>query len=317
VKRLSAAGRRIARSVFVVWLAMSAVFVLTNLIGDPAVASLGPRAHASQIEDFRRAHGLDRPFHQQYASYFAGIAVGDLGRSFRDEQPVLDVVLTRLPRTVLLGGMAIGFELLIGLSIGLVAALRRNTFFDTATMAVAFLGLSTPSFVLGLLFLQIFAFRLGWFPVGGYGVTPLDHVGHAVLPALTLAILGAGTYARMIRTELIETLRADYVRTARAKGLSRTRAVLAHAFRNALSPIITLVGMSLPTIVGGAIVTESIYDWPGIGRLAIEAIYALDIPILLGVVLMSAIAVQAGNLLADVVNSWLDPRVKLDGDDRA
>jgi peptide/nickel transport system permease protein len=312
--RPAAMARRLARSIFVVWLAMSAVFVLTNLIGDPAVASLGPRAHAEQIEDFRRAHGLDRPFHVQYASYFGGVLTGDLGRSYRDEQPVLEVVLTRLPRTLLLGAMAIGFELLLGLSIGLLAALRRNTFIDTATMALAFLGLSTPSFVLGLLLLQILAFRLRWFPVGGYGVSSLDHVGHAVLPALTLAILGAATYARMIRSELIETLRADYVRTARAKGVTRTRAVLAHAFRNALSPIVTLVGLSLPLIVGGAIVTESIYDWPGIGRLAIEAIYALDVPILLGVVLMSAIAVQGGNLLADLVNSWLDPRVKLDDD---
>ncbi len=312
MKRLRAIGQRLGRSILVVWLAMSCVFVLTNLIGDPAVATLGPRAHAEQIEEFRRAHGLDRPFHAQYASYFAGVLTGDLGRSYRDDQPVVGVVMTRLPRTILLGLMAIGFELFIGLSLGLIAALRRNTLIDTATMAVAFLGLSTPSFVLGLLFLQIFAFRLGWFPVGGYGVSTLDHVGHAVLPALTLAILGAATYARMIRGELIETLRADYVRTARAKGLSRGRAVLAHAFRNAISPIVTLVGLSLPLLVGGAIVTESIYDWPGVGRLAIEAIYALDVPILLGVVLMSAIAVQAGNLLADFVNSWLDPRVKLD-----
>jgi peptide/nickel transport system permease protein len=306
--------RRIARSLFVVWVAMTLVFVLTNLIGDPAVATLGPRAHASQVAEFRAAHGLDRPFLAQYASYFGGILRGDLGRSFRDDQPVLDVVLVRLPRTVMLGLMAMAIELLIGVTIGVLAALRRNTLLDTLLMSLALLGVSSPSFLLGLVMLQLFAFRLGWFPVGGYGTTPLEHLGHAFLPALTLAILGAATYARILRAEMIETLRADYVRTARARGLSRGRVVIAHALRNAILPIITLVGMSLPSLVGGAIVTESIFGWPGMGRLAIEAIYALDIPILLGVVLMSAITVQVGNLLADLAVARIDRRVK-PGDD--
>ena len=306
--------RRLVRSVFVVWVAMSLVFVLTNLIGDPAIATLGPRAHASQIAEFRAAHGLDRPFYLQYLSYFGGMLHGDLGRSFRDEQPVLDVVLVRLPRTVLLGVLAMGFELLLGLTIGLVAALRRNTLIDTLAMSLSFLGISTPSFLIGLVMMQVFAFRLGWLPVGGYGTTPMEHVQHALLPAITLAVVGAATYARILRSEMIETLRDDYVRTARSKGLSRARVVIAHALRNALLPIITLVGLSMPLLVGGAIVTETVFGWPGIGRLAMEAVYSLDVPILLGVVLMSAITVQFGNLLADVVVSRIDRRVKTEDD---
>jgi peptide/nickel transport system permease protein len=306
--------QRLARSVFVVWVAMSLVFVLTNLIGDPAVATLGPRAHASQIAEFRAAHGLDRPFHEQYLSYFGGMLRGDLGRSFRDDQPVLGVVLVRLPRTILLGSLAMTFELLFGLGVGLIAALRRNTALDTLTMSLAFLGISTPSFLIGLVLLQVVAFRLGWLPVGGYGVTTAEHLEHALLPAITLAVVGAATYARILRSEMIETLRADYVRTARSKGLSRARVVFAHALRNAALPIVTLVGMSMPLLVGGAIVTETVFGWPGIGRLAMEAVYALDVPVLLGVVLMSAITVQAGNLMADVAVSRIDRRVKTEDD---
>jgi peptide/nickel transport system permease protein len=304
--------RRLARSLFVVWIAISLVFVLTNLIGDPAVATLGPRAHASQIAEFRAAHGLDRPFHQQYLGYLGGMLRGDLGTSFRDGRPVLDVVLVRLPRTVLLGAMALGFELLLGLGVGLVATLRRGSALDAIAMSLSYLGVSTPSFLVGLVMLEVVAFRLGWLPAGGYGVTMGEHVEHALLPAITLAIVGASTYARMLRSELIETLRADYVRTARSKGLPPRRVVIAHALRNAILPIITLVGMSMPLLVAGAIITETVFGWPGIGRLAMEAVYSLDVPVLLGVVLISAITVQAGNLAADAVVARIDRRVKDD-----
>jgi peptide/nickel transport system permease protein len=308
--------RRIARSLFVVWVAISLVFVLTNLIGDPAVATLGPRAHASQIAEFREAHGLDRPFVEQYLGYLGAIARGDLGTSFRDGQPVLDVVLVRLPRTVLLGAMALGFELLFGLSIGLVAALRRGSAIDALAMGASYLGVSTPSFLVGLVLLEVVAFRLGWLPAGGYGVTASEHVEHAILPALTLAVVGAATYARMLRSELIETLRADYVRTARSKGLSRGRVVVVHALRNAIVPVVTLLGLSTPVLVAGAIVTETVFGWPGLGRLAVEAISSLDVPILLGIVLFSAITVQVGNLLADAAVARIDRRVKTDDDAR-
>jgi peptide/nickel transport system permease protein len=301
---------RLGRSLFVIWAAMSLVFMMTNLIGDPAVASLGPNARAEQIEQYRVRHGLDRPFVVQYFDYLGHAARGDLGRSFRDEQPVMEVILTRLPRTALLGTMALGFEILLGVSLGVLAALRKHRSTDTFAMGLAFLGVSAPTFLTGLIFLQVFAFRLGWFPVGGYGDGFWDHVRHGLLPAFTLAIVGAATYARLVRGEMIETLSSDYVRTAKMKGLDARRVVLGHALRNALLPAVTLAGLSLPLLVSGAIITESLYDWPGMGRLAIEAIHALDVPMLLGIVLIASIAVQVGNLGAELLISAIDPRVK-------
>jgi peptide/nickel transport system permease protein len=181
-------------------------------------------------------------------------------------------------------------------------------------MSIAFVGLSLPTFVTGPIFLSRLAFRLGWFPVGGYGFDLWSHVYHAVLPAFVLAIVGAATYARLMRSEMIETLGEDYVRTAMAKGLSRPRVVLAHAARNALLPIVTVLGLSLPLIVSGAIVTEHIFAWPGMGALAVESIHKLDAPTIIGVVVVTSLAVQAGNLLADIAVAALDPRVRLGGD---
>ncbi len=243
---------------------------------------------------------------------YCGVLQGDLGESMRMEQDVVDVVLTRLPRSLLLGGMAMGFEVCIGVFIGILAASRRNTWFDTGVMATAFVGISVPTFLSGLLFLYFFAFRLGWFPVGGYGVTTWDHVYSAVLPAFTLAIIGAATYARIMRSEMVETMQADYIRTARAKGLGPVAVILKHGVRNALLPIVTLMGLQLAILVSGAIITESIFAWPGVGRLAIESIHDLDVPIIMGVVIIVAFTVQIGNFLADMAVGALDPRVRVD-----
>jgi peptide/nickel transport system permease protein len=301
----------VAWSVFVLWVVVTLVFILTNAIGDPASATLGPRAGAAQLEAFRKKHGLDRPLVERYGTFLGGLVRGDLGKSFRDEVPVTEVIATRLPRTLLLGAMVLFFELLIGLTIGIFAAVKRNTWFDTTVMGTAFAGISAPSFVTGLLFLNYIAFRLGWFPVGGYGVTFFDHIKHAALPAFTLAIIGAATYARIMRSEMVETLRMDYVRTARAKGVGPTSTVLRHAARNALLPIVTLLGLNLAVLVSGAIITEQIYGWPGMGRLAVEAIFSLDVPIVIGVVVVFCVTVQIGNLLADLAVAALDPRIRL------
>ncbi len=305
------AARRLVRGVVVVAIAITAVFFLTNLLGDPAVATLGPRAHESQLAAFRRAHGLDRPLHEQYVTYVGGLVTGEL-RSFRDDQPVGEVIAQRFPRTLLLATMAILFELALGISIGVLAALRRNTAIDTTVMASAFLGISIPSFLSGLLILHVVAFRLRLLPVGGYGVDFLDHVRHAILPALTLALIGVAIYARVMRSEMLDTLSTDYVRTARAKGLGEG-AVVWHAARNALLPIVTLAGLSMPVLLSSALVTESIYNWPGMGRLAIEAIVALDVPLILACVLYSSVLVQIGNLFADLALARLDPRIQLGG----
>lgn len=304
--------KRAAWAVLVLFIVVTGVFLLANAVGDPAAANLGPRASAAQLRVYRHAHGLDRPLPERYGKYMLGLLRGDLGTSLRDDQPVVDVLLQRLPRTALLGSMALFFELCIGLGFGVFAAVKRNTWVDTAVMSAAFVGVCLPSFVTGPFFLREIAFRLGWFPVGGYGRDALDHVYHAVLPALTLALIGAATYARVMRSEMIEMLRADFVRTARAKGASAIAVVVRHAARNALLPIVTMLGLSLPLIVTGAIITEKIYDWPGVGRLAIESIDALDLPMILGIVLLASTTVQVGNFLADIAVAALDPRVRAD-----
>ncbi len=240
-----------------------------------------------------------------------GLLQGDLGESFGHHEPVADVIAQRLPRTLLLGAIALLLELLLGVSIGILAAYRRNTWVDTGLMSAAYLGISMPTFVTGPIFLAVFGFYYGWFPLGGYGVGFWDHVYHALLPGFTLAIIGAATYARVMRSELVDTLRSDYIRTAAAKGLP-TSGVLRHAVRNALLPIVTMLGLSLTLLVAGAIITETIFGWPGMGNLAIRSIVNLDTPTVMGVVLVFAVTVQAGNLLADIAVALLDPRVRLE-----
>lgn len=329
-------ARRLAFGFAVVALVTTAVFLLVYVAGNPAATALGPHAGPEQIAQFEHKQGLDRPLHVQFLAYVGaipclrqyetgdptaprpgarcGLLQGDLGRSYLFGEPVTEVILARLPRTVLLGGMALGFELLFGLLAGLVAALRRDSFEDFALLATTSLGASLPTFVTGPVALYVLAFLAGWFPIGGYGTTPLEHLHHAILPSLMLSVGGAASYARLLRSELVEALRSDYVRAARARGLPEGR-VLRHALRNALAPVAAMIGLSLPGLVGGAIVTESVFGWPGLGKLSVQAVNALDAPTVLAVVLMSALAVQAGNLLADLALAWLDPRVRL-GDER-
>ena len=302
--------KRVLQGIVVVFLALSTIFFVANFVGDPAVATLGANASREAKQAWREEHGTDDPILEQYGRYLAGLFTGDLGRSYRDSQPVTDVILTRLPRTLMLSGLALLFEILFGLTIGTIAALRRGTSVDTGVMGLAFLGISIPTFVSGPLALLVFAFLLGWFPIGGYGVDTVDHLYHALLPALVMAVIGAATYARVMRSEMIETMQKDFIRTARAKGLSEMQVVFGHGMRNAMLPIVTLMGLSLPLLVNGAIITESIFGWPGMGRLAIESITSLDSPMILGVVLFAAVTVQIGNLLADVAVGSLDPRVR-------
>ncbi|MFT3922578.1 MAG: ABC transporter permease [Myxococcales bacterium] len=302
--------QRLLWAVFVLWVVMSGVFLLVNVLGDPAVATLGPNAGPAQLTDFREQHGLTRPLPQRYLEYMTSLLRLDLGRSFQDDREVLDLIATRLPRTMLLGGLTLLLELAIGLGLGTLAAVRRNSWLDSGIMGLTFLGVSTPTFVSGLLFLSYFAVRLGWFPVGGYGAGTWDHLRHACLPALTLALAGASTYARLMRSELIEVLGSDFVRTARAKGLSYPRVVLVHGVRNALLPVITMLGLSLRILVSGAIITEAVFGWPGMGLLAVQAISGLDLPVVLGIVFVTCGFVQLGNVLADGCVAILDPRVR-------
>ena len=324
--------QRILWSALVLITVVTLVFILIFVAGDPAATTLGERASKDQIDDFKRQKGLDQPVWKQYLSYwgvwpcvrtesaqrengqgpkFCGLLQGELGQSYSHHESVSNVIGHRLPRTILLGIMTLIFELFIGIGAGIYAAMRRNTWTDTSIMAFTFLGISLPTYVTGPLVLFTFAFLLGWFPVGGYGVDFWDHVYHGVLPSMVLAIAGAATYARIMRGEMIETLRKDHIRTAHAKGLPPAQVMLKHGVRNALIPIVTMIGLSLPFLVGGAIITEKIFAWPGLGMLTIEAINTLDAPVIMAVVVMFGVAVQVGNLLADIAVALLDPRVRL------
>lgn len=258
------------------------------------------------METIRKQLGLDLPFHQQYGRYLTNLAQGDLGRSYAQKTEVAEIVAARLPATLLLMTAAITCELLIGLGIGIFAAVRQGSRSDSGAMVLSFVGVSTPQFVAGILMLYVFAVQLDWFPVGGYG-----EFRHLVLPALTLGILGAGWYSRMMRSSMIEVLTQDYIRTARAKGASERRVILLHALRNALLPIIAMIGIDIGLFMSGAVVVESVFGWPGIGQLAWQAIQQVDIPIIMGVTLVAAVAIVLGNLVADLMAPLVDPRIRI------
>lgn len=281
-------------------------FLLFVLPADPVRQIAGRSATAQTVENIRTQLGLDQPFIVQYGRYLTGLVQGDLGRSYLQKTEVSQLVAARLPATLVLMAAGIACELLLGLTMGVVAALRRGKASDQALMISSFVAVSAPQFVVGLLLLYVFAVRLGWFPIGGYGTWR-----HVVLPALTLGLLGSGWYARMMRSSMIDVMRADYIRTARAKGLGRAAVVLRHALPNAILPIIAMIGIDIGVFMGGVVVVESVFGWPGIGQLAWQAIQRLDIPIIMGVTLVSACAIVLGNLLADLITPFIDPRIRL------
>jgi len=281
-------------------------FLLYALPADPVRQIAGRSATAQTVENIRQQLGLDQPFVVQYWRYLSGLVQGDMGRSYLQKSQVSELIAARLPASLLLMAGAIVFELVLGLTMGVVAALRRGSATDQTLMIASFVGVSAPQFVVGLLLLYVFAVQLGWFPIGGYGT-----FSHLVLPAATMGILGSGWYSRMMRSSMIEVLRQDYIRTARAKGLARYRVILRHALPNAILPIIAMIGIDVGIFMGGIVVVESVFGWPGIGQLAWQAIQRIDIPIIMGVTLVSACAIVMGNLLADLVTPFIDPRIRL------
>jgi peptide/nickel transport system permease protein len=299
--------RRLLQSMLILLGVSFITFVLLYVLpADPVRQIAGRSATAQTVENIRRELGLDQPFVVQYARYVGGMVQGDLGRSYLQKTEVAELIASRLPATLLLMLGAIACELVIGLTMGIFAALRRGTTLDHSLMMMSFITVSAPQFVVGLLLLYVFSVKLGWFPIGGYGT-----FAHLVLPSLTLGILGSGWYSRMMRSSMIDVLRADFIRTARAKGLSRARVVLAHALPNAILPVIAMIGIDIGIFMGGIVVVESVFGWPGIGQLAWQAIQRVDIPIIMGVTLVSACAIVLGNLLADLIAPFIDPRIKL------
>jgi peptide/nickel transport system permease protein len=300
-------SRRLAGS-FAILIGITIVtFGLTFLIpADPVRMIAGRNASAQTVENIRQQLGLDRSVPEQYARYVMRLAQGDLGRSYVQKTQVSDLVRSRLPATLLLMAGAIFFELLIGIPAGIFAATRRGRPLDRWIMMFSFAGVSAPQFVVGLLLLYIFSNLLSLFPMGGYGT-----LSHLILPALTLGIAGGGWYARMMRSSMVDVLRQDYVRTAKAKGLGPAKVVLVHAFRNAVLPIIAMIGLDVGIFMSGAVVVESVYGWPGIGQLAWMGIQRIDIPIIMGVTLVAALGIVIGNLVADLITPLIDPRIRL------
>ncbi len=299
--------RRLIQSVLILLGVSFITFVLLFVLpADPVRQIAGRAASAATVENIRQQLGLDQPFVVQYGRYLWNLAHGDLGRSYLQKTDVATLIWSRLPATLLLMAAGIAAELLIGLTLGVIAALWKGRALDQGLMVGGFVAVSAPQFVVGLLLLYVFAVRLGWFPIGGYGTA-----AHLVLPALTLGILGSGWYSRMMRSSMIEVLRADYIRTARAKGLGRARVILRHALPNAILPISAMIGIDIGIFMGGLVVVESVFGWPGMGQLAWQAIQRVDIPIIMGVTLVSATAIVLGNLLADLLAPLVDPRIRL------
>jgi peptide/nickel transport system permease protein len=275
--------------------------------GDPVAQMLGEGARVEDLQQLRHALGLDLPLLTQYGRYMGGVLHGNLGESFRFQQPVLKVVASHYPATLELAIVALLICAAIAIPAGVLAAHRRGERTDHAVGVLTLFGLSIPNFALGPILILVFSVILGWLPVSGRG-----GILHLVLPAFTLGAALAAILTRMVRTSVIEELSADYIRTARAKGLTESAVLFRHAFRNALIPILTILGLQFGTLLAGTIVTESIFAWPGIGRLAVQAIGARDYPLLQGCILLIAVSYVIVNLLTDFVYAAVDPRVRLE-----
>ena len=285
------------------------VFLFIHFIpGDPVDMMLGETAQPADKEALRRALGLDRPLLEQYARYVGGLMRGDLGHSLTFQAPVSQLVTSRYPATLELALGAVVIALLAAVPLGVLAAARPGTLIDRASVMFALLGVSIPNFALGPLLIIAFSISLAWFPVSGRG-----GLAHLVLPALTLGLSMAGILTRMTRASLIETLREDYVRTAHAKGLPAYRVLLTHALPNALTPILTILGLQFGTLLAGAIVTETIFAWPGIGQLTVNAIAARDYPLAQGCILAIGVGYIVVNSATDLLYTLIDPRVRSEG----
>ena len=298
--------RRIAYLLFVLVGVAVITFVIAYLVpADPAKMMAGEKASPEVVASIRREMGLDDPLWMQFTRYLGRAAKGDFGRSYHTRQLVGEALVQSFPATLQLAIAAIFVELLLGIPLGILMALKQDKWADQTSRALTLLGVSIPPFLLGALLLYFFAFKSHLFPLGGYG-TPW----HLILPAITLGVGGAAYYSRVLRSEMITILKQDYIRTARAKGLPERQVILKHALRNALIPLVTLVGMDLGSFMGGLVITESVFSWPGIGTLAVTALANVDIPLIMGTVLFSAFCVALANLGVDMTYALIDPRIR-------
>jgi glutathione transport system permease protein len=281
------------------------VFIILHLTGDPTAVMMPPEATKDEMDAFRRAQGFDRPLIVQFGSFALAAAHGDLGVSLRHQEPAMGLALERLPATALLAASAFLIVLLVGVPAGILSALRPRTWIDYTARIVALIGQSAPTYWIGLMLILLFAVRLGWAPASGIG-----DWHNVVLPAVTLGFFSTAKLMRLTRSSMLEILDADYMRTARAKGLTAGRVALGHGLRNAWLPIVTQLGVELGGLLSGAIITETVFAWPGVGRLAVQAVFERDFPVVEAVVLIAATTFVVLNLAVDLLYAVLDPRIR-------
>ncbi|MCJ7493067.1 MAG: ABC transporter permease [Deltaproteobacteria bacterium] len=298
--------KRLFHSIFVLIGISVVVFIILHLTGDPAALLMPMDATPEQVAQFRKEMGFTDPLLVQYWRFFKGTLRLDFGLSFRHSQPALDLVLERMPATIQLTITAMIIAMIIAVPVGIISAIRRNSILDHIGMTGALLGQSTPVFWLGIMLILVFSVTFQWFPSSGRGT-----LEHLILPAVTLGMFSMARTARMMRSSMLEVLGQEYMKTARAKGLSPRMVILKHALKNALIPVVTIVGMELGTLLGGAVITETVFAWPGVGRLAVQAIYNRDYPVVQAAVFLLASIFVLVNLVVDILYTYLDPRVKL------
>ena len=302
---LTYVAKRLLQAVFILWAVASIAFGLTFLSGDPATLMIGDHWTAEQIANFREYMGFDRPLYIQYWEFLQRIVQGDFGISVRQQVPVTDLILERLPATLQLAAFAFLIIVVVAIPVGVISAVRRNSLADRFAMSGALLAQSIPTFWLGIMLILAFGVILRWLPVSGSG-----SFFHLILPAVTLATFSTARIARLVRSSMLDVLGNDYIRTAHAKGLSPWKVNYTHALRNALIPVITLLGIEVGSLLGGALITETVFAYPGIGRLTIQAIYARDLPLVQGVITFGALIFVLVNLLVDLSYGFLDPRIR-------
>ncbi|HAY36102.1 MAG: ABC transporter permease [Bacteroidetes Order II. Incertae sedis bacterium] len=298
-------AKRLMMAVFILWAVATIAFALTFLSGDPATLMIGDHWTAEQIDSFREQMGYDRPLLVQYGDYLAGIPRGDFGISVRQQVPVIDLIVQRFPATLELTAAALFLILFISIPLGVLSAVKRNTPADRVAMSGALFAQSVPTFWLGIMLILVFGVWLRWLPVSGRG-----SFAHLMLPAITLATFSTARIARLVRSSMLDVLGQDYIRTARAKGLPEWRINYVHALRNALIPVITMLGIEIGSLLGGALITETVFAWPGIGRLTLQAIQARDLPLVQGVITFGALVFVMVNLIVDLSYSFIDPRIR-------
>jgi peptide/nickel transport system permease protein len=300
-------GRRVGYSLLSLFLLSLTIFFFVRMTGDPAALLVEPGASGADIAAIHHQFGLDRPLWVQYAIFMSSLFHGDLGQSFYYRMPVMEIYLSRLPNSLILAVVAMGLSLLIGIPSGILAAVRVGRFWDIAGKVFALLGLSLPSFWVGLVLILVFSVYLGWLPSSGAG-TPL----HLIMPAFALGWYFAAAHMRLTRSSMLEVLGSEYVKLARIKGLPESLVIAKHAFKNALIPVLTLAGINLVIMVNVAVVVETVFAWPGIGRLLYEGITFRDFPVVQGVVIMGGAMIVTVNLLVDILYAVIDPRIRLE-----